>query len=70
MLFIYLYNDTGDTVALISKAKWIVFGRWMMVLSGIACLSLVFGIANEIALFLKIWVGALGLYCIYLGLSS
>ena len=54
-----------------SLTNWAKFGRWMMLVSGIACISLALHQSQDvISWFLRIWVISFGLYCIYIGLTQ
>jgi hypothetical protein len=53
----------------LSLEDWGRFGRYMMLASGVALICL--AIPQEetrITLFLRVWSGLFGLYCIYLGI--
>jgi Na+/proline symporter len=53
----------------LSDKEWVVFGRWMMIVSALACFGLAFyreeGIISWL---LRMWTVAFGLYCIYIAL--
>ena len=54
---------------MLSLTDWAKFGRWMMIVSGIICISLaLYNGPDFISWFLRIWVISFGLYCIYIGL--
>lgn len=53
----------------LSTKTWADFGRWMIIVSGIVMLTMVFYDKQDVvSLMLKIWGGLFGVYCIYLGL--
>tara|TARA_Y100000310_G_scaffold140608_1_gene140048 strand:- start:945 stop:1118 length:174 start_codon:yes stop_codon:yes gene_type:complete len=54
----------------LSQKDWASFGRWMMIVSGVACISLaLYKKEDVISWLLKIWVVAFGLYCFYIAFS-
>jgi hypothetical protein len=51
----------------LNQKDWASFGRWMMIVSGITCISLaLYRNEDVISWLLRIWVIAFGLYCIYI----
>jgi hypothetical protein len=55
----------------IKQKQWMLFGRWMMVSSGIVCIALaLYFIDSTLSMLLRIWGGLFGLYCVYLGLNG
>ncbi len=53
----------------LSEKNWANFGRWMMIIGGIVCISLAFYNQQDIVSWLlKIWGVSFGIYCIYIGL--
>ena len=51
---------------MLSEKQWSNFGRWMMVISGVAIFALLLNVNDSINLFLKVWVGLFGLYAVYM----
>jgi len=55
----------------LSQKDWASFGKWMMIVSGITCISLaLYKKEDVISWLLRIWVVAFGLYCIYIAFSK
>ncbi len=54
---------------MLSEKDWLVFGRWMMLVSGIVVISLGLYRGDDlVSWLLRIWGVAFGVYCIYLGI--
>lgn len=67
---IYLSNSILKLKTMkLSIEDWAKFGRWMMVISGIACICLgLYQNTDMLSWLLRFWVISFGLYCIYIGL--
>lgn len=52
----------------LSQKEFARLGRWMLVCSGLVCLTIAFYWEKDvISTLLRVWSGFFGIYCIYVG---
>jgi len=55
----------------IEEKIWARFGRWMAICSGLIFLIMAFYNKDDfLSLLLRLWSGAFGLYCVYVGFTK